>query len=71
MMTMTNKEIISNLVSALEAVNELKPSEISELMTDMENGYQISQIPEYFAKQPYEIRLAYFTLIEIRKHKKF
>ena len=68
---MTNKEIIHNLVSALEAVNELKPSEISELMTEMENEYQISQIPEYFATQPDERRLAYLTLIEIRKQKKF
>jgi hypothetical protein len=68
---MTNKEIIHNLVSALEAVNELKPSEISELMTDMENEYKLSQLPEYFATQPYEIRLAYLTLIEIRKQKKF
>lgn len=68
---MTNKEIIHNLVSTLEAVNELKPSEIYGLIMDMENEYKISHIFEYFAKQPYPIRLAYDTLFEIRKHKKF
>lgn len=68
---MTNKEIIHNLVSTLGAINERKPIEISELMTEMENEYQISQLPEYFAEHPYEIRLAYLTLIEIRKQKGF